>query len=82
MAREDRGYNKTDQKSNNLIILKRMLQSYHLVIRKSCHDSQTRKNYLLQYTEQYQRKIQSTPDNSNLQKTYKENYKEMKIASS
>lgn len=29
MAREDRGYNKTDQKSNNLIILKRMLQSYH-----------------------------------------------------
>ena len=36
VAREDRGYNKTDQKSNNLIILKRMLWSYHLVIRKSC----------------------------------------------
>ena len=84
MVREDRGYNKTDPKSNNLIILKRMLQSYHLVVRKSCIH-RLEKNYLSQYTEQYQRKIQSTPDNSNLQKTYKENYKdykEMKIASS
>ena len=42
----------------------------------------SKKIYLLQYTEQYQRKVQSTPDNSNLQKNYKENYKQMKIASS
>ena len=72
MAREDRGYNKTDLKSND---------SYHLVTRKSCIH-RLEKNYLLQYTEQYQRKIQLTPDNSNLQKNCKENYKEMKIASS
>lgn len=50
-------------------------------IRKSCIH-RLEKIYLLQYTEQYQREIQSTPDNSNVQKNYKENYKQMKIASS
>ena len=50
-------------------------------MRKSCIH-RLEKIYLLQYTEQYQRKIQSTPDNSNLQKNYKENYKQMKIAPS
>ena len=59
-----------------------MLWSYHLVIRMSCIHRLEKKNYLLQYTEQYQRKIQSTPDNSNPQNNYKENCKEMKIASS
>ena len=72
MAREDRGYNKTDLKSMIVITW-----SHAKVV-----FTDSKKNYLLQYTEQYQRKIQLTLDNSNLQKNCKENYKEMKIASS